>query len=125
MIKLADTARDEVQYNWALYLLNQFNNDYIAAQDHNQLFHYVWLMILIGIVGWKEPKKGIFLNTNLNFRGARYVNLWATVDAAKQDTNNTVFYYYYDQLCKAISSSPRVIREVTDTYGKIIRFIAD
>ena len=33
-----------------------------------------------------------------------------------------VFYYYYDQLCKAISSSLRITREVIDTYGKIMHF---
>ena len=36
-----------------------------------------------------------------------------------------VFYYYYDQLCKAINSSPCVTQEVTDAYGKIINFVAD
>ena len=36
-----------------------------------------------------------------------------------------VFYYYYDQLCKAINNSPHVTCEVTDTYGKIVHFVAD
>ena len=36
-----------------------------------------------------------------------------------------VFYYYYDQLCKTINSSPRVTREVTDMYGKMIHFAVD
>ena len=36
-----------------------------------------------------------------------------------------MFYYYHDQLCKAISSSPRVTCKVTNKYGKIIKFIAD
>jgi hypothetical protein len=36
-----------------------------------------------------------------------------------------VFYYYYDQLCKAISISPHVTCEVIDTYGKIMCFAAD
>ena len=36
-----------------------------------------------------------------------------------------VFYYYYNQLCKAINSSPHVTRKVTDAYGKIICFIAN
>ena len=36
-----------------------------------------------------------------------------------------MFYYYYDQLCKAINSSPCVTREVIDAYGKIIHFVAD
>ena len=46
------------------------------------------------------------------------MNLWATTDSTRQEANSTVFYYYYDQLCKAINSIPHVIREVTDTYGK-------
>ena len=108
-----------------MYLLNKFNEDYRATQDQNQPFHYAWLLILIGFVGWKEPKQGLFLNTNLSFQGAFFVNLWVTSDAKKQDTNNMVFYYYYDKLCKAINISPRVTREVTDTYGKIMRFAAD
>ena len=36
-----------------------------------------------------------------------------------------VFYYYYDQLCKAINSSPCVTCEVTNAYGKIVRFVVD
>ena len=36
-----------------------------------------------------------------------------------------VFYYYYDQLCTAINSSQHVTREVTNAYGKIVRFVAD
>ena len=50
-IELADTTRDGVQYNWALYLLNQFNDDCIAVEDHNQPFHYAWLLILIRFIG--------------------------------------------------------------------------
>ena len=83
MIELADIARDGLQYNWALYLLNQFIEDCIATQDQNQPFHYAWLLILIGFVGWKEPNQGIFLNTNLNYRGARYANLWETTDSVR------------------------------------------
>ena len=36
-----------------------------------------------------------------------------------------VFYYYYDQLCKAINSSPCITYEVTDTYGKVMCFATD
>ena len=36
-----------------------------------------------------------------------------------------VFYYYYNQLCKAINSSPHVTCKVTNTYGKIVHFIVD
>ena len=43
----------------------------------------------------------------------------------RQEANNTVFYYYYNQLSKAINSSPCVTHEVTDTYGRIIHFVVD
>ena len=49
----------------------------------------------------------------------------ADIKCQETDTNNMVFYYYYDQLCKAISISLRVTCEVTDTYGKIMHFAAD
>ena len=124
-IELVNTARDGVQYNWSFYLLNQFNEDCRVAQDQNQPFHYARLLILIGFVGWKEPKQGLFLNTYLNFRGAHFANLWVTLDAEKHDANNMAFYYYYDQLCKAISISLHVTCEVPNTYGKIMRFAAD
>ena len=48
-----------------------------------------------------------------------------TLDAEKHDANNMAFYYYYDQLCKAISISLHVTCEVPNTYGKIMRFAAD
>ena len=124
-IELADATRDGVQYNWSLYLLNQYNKDCRVAQDQNQPFHYAWLLILIGFIGWKEPKQGLFLSTILNFKGDHFANLWATSHAEKQDANNVVFYYYYEQLYKAIRISPRVTREVTDMYGKIMCLAVD
>ena len=36
-----------------------------------------------------------------------------------------MFYYYYNQLCKVINSSPHVTSKVTNAYGKIIRFVVD
>ena len=36
-----------------------------------------------------------------------------------------VFYYYYDELRKAINSSLWVTHKVTDEYGKIAHFVID
>ena len=65
------------------------------------------------------------LSTSLSFKGARFRNLWATTYAEKKDANNMVFYFYYEQLCKAIRISLHVTHEVTNIYGKIMRFVAD
>ena len=94
-------------------------------QDQNKPFHYAWLLILIEFIGWKEQKQGLFLNTNMSFRGARFVNLWVMLDIEKQDANNMVLYYYCDQLCKAINISPCVTHVVTDIYVKIMCFVVD
>ena len=53
------------------------------------------------------------------------MNLWVTYHAAKHDANNMVLYYYYDQLCKAISISLSITREVTDTYSRVMHFAVD
>jgi hypothetical protein len=41
---------------WAPYLLNFFLGDCKDAQDLGTKFHYSWLLMLITIMGWKEPK---------------------------------------------------------------------
>lgn len=53
------------------------------------------------------------------------MNLWAMSNAEKHEVNNMVFYYYYDQLCKAIKISLRVTHEVMDIYWKIMHFAVD
>jgi hypothetical protein len=42
--------------SWSPYLLNLFLDDYKDAQDIGTEFHYAWLIILIALVGWGEPK---------------------------------------------------------------------
>ena len=108
-----------------MYLLNQFSEDCRAAKDQNHPFHYAWLLILIGFVGWKEPKQRLFFSTNLSFRGAHFADLWVTSDAEKHDANKMVFYYYYDQLCKAINISSHVTHEVMELDEKIMCLAVD
>jgi hypothetical protein len=49
--------------NWATFLVNQFLIDCIEAQEKGMEFHYAWLLILIALVGWKEPGDYQFLKT--------------------------------------------------------------
>jgi len=41
--------------NWATLLFNTFLTDSIKAQEKGTKFHYDWILILIALVGWKEP----------------------------------------------------------------------
>jgi len=42
--------------SWDPYLLNLILGDCKDAQDLGSKFHYPWLIILIALVGWGEPK---------------------------------------------------------------------
>ena len=79
-IDLATQAKEGQQYNWCMYLLNQFMEDCTAAQEHNQPFHYSWLLVLMAFIMWKEPKHTQLLPVRRNYRGVRYANLWANID---------------------------------------------
>jgi hypothetical protein len=46
--------------SWAPYLLNLFLEDCKDVQDLGTKFHYSWLLILIALIGWKEPKYSFF-----------------------------------------------------------------
>lgn len=52
-IDLTTQAKEGKQYNWCLYLLNQFMEDCTIAHEHNQPFHYSWLLILMAFIMWK------------------------------------------------------------------------
>jgi hypothetical protein len=51
--------------NWAPYLLNLFLDDCKDVQDLGTKFHYSWLLILIALIGWKEPNY-LFFSTRPN-----------------------------------------------------------
>jgi hypothetical protein len=47
--------------SWGPYLLNYFLDYCKDTQDWGFEFHYSWLLILIALVGWKEPTYSMFL----------------------------------------------------------------
>jgi hypothetical protein len=65
-----------VMFSWAPYLLNQFLVDCRDAQDNGTEFHYSWLIILIALAGWQEPKFSSFLDRKGKCYAARYESLW-------------------------------------------------
>jgi hypothetical protein len=46
--------------SWAPYILKLFLDDYKYVQDLGIYFHYSWLLILIVLVGWREPPYSYF-----------------------------------------------------------------
>ena len=64
--------------NWDLFFLNQLMEEIILVQEGIIPFPYSWLLILIALVGWMEPKycKGIDIEAVNISRGAWYKNIW-------------------------------------------------
>jgi hypothetical protein len=60
VITIATQCADGTTLSWALYLLNLFLEDCKDAQDLGTKFHYSWLLILIALIEWKEPKYSFF-----------------------------------------------------------------
>jgi hypothetical protein len=56
--------------SWAPYLLNLFLDDCKDAHDLRKKFHYSWLLILIVLIGWKEPKYSFFSIRPIPYHGA-------------------------------------------------------
>jgi hypothetical protein len=59
----------------APYLLNLFLDNCKDVQDLGIEFHYSWLLILIAMIVWKEPKYSFFSIRPTPFHGARYLSL--------------------------------------------------
>ena len=39
--------------NWMKFLLNEFREDFLEAQEKGNPFHFTWLLFWIDFVGWK------------------------------------------------------------------------
>jgi hypothetical protein len=66
---------------WATFLVNQLLMDSREAQDKGKLFHYAWLLILITLLSWREPKYTQFLGVAKKpCLATIYVNLWNTTN---------------------------------------------
>lgn len=56
VVSLAAQCSQGVQLNWEKYLCHEFLEDFCEAQEDGKLFHYVWLLLLIALVGWNMPE---------------------------------------------------------------------
>jgi hypothetical protein len=72
------------------YLLNQVLVDYMDVQDNGIQFHYSWLLIVISLVGWNEPRFLMFVGKGKCYT-MRYENLWKDKDNKNQQANNVIF----------------------------------
>ena len=59
-------------------LVNLFLDDSKDEQDLGTNFHYLWLIILVALVGWRHPKFNMFFQRIGNCCIAQYATFWHT-----------------------------------------------
>jgi hypothetical protein len=97
--------------SWAPYLLNLFLDDCKDTQDLGKKFHYSWILILISLIGWKEPKYSFFSTRPNPCHGARYLLLGSPLDPKNRKENAAIFEGYLSDLQDIIANTWRVTQE--------------
>jgi hypothetical protein len=77
--------------SWAPYLLNSFLEDCKDTQDWGSEFHYSWLLILIGLMGWKEPVYSTYLERPGKCGATCYTSLRNNTDPKRKKINMDTF----------------------------------
>ena len=57
IVTIAANYAEGYTYNWADYIAKEFLEDVLDAQERGRPFHYSWLLVLIALVGWREPQE--------------------------------------------------------------------
>jgi hypothetical protein len=71
--------------SWAPYLLNSFLEDCKDTQDWGSEFHYSWLLILISLIGWKEPAYRKYCERMGQCGTTRYISLRNNADPEEEE----------------------------------------
>ena len=81
VIRIAMNCIEGYSYNWVDYIVKEFLEDAQNAQEKGRPFHYSRLLVLIALVGWREPIETQFPDAPKNTSGAaRYASLWVSQD---------------------------------------------
>jgi hypothetical protein len=60
VVAVAAQCVEGTTVSWVPYLLHLFLDECKDAQDLGTKFHYSWILMLIAIMGWKEPNYTFF-----------------------------------------------------------------
>jgi hypothetical protein len=98
--------------SWAPYLLNSFLEDCKDAQYWGSMFHYLWLLILIALMGWKEPTYNLFLPRMGKCGTTRYTSLRSTTNPKKKKLNSDIFMLYLTKIHNRLANTWRIPIEI-------------
>ena len=99
------------------YLLNSFLEDCKDTQDWGSKFHYSWLLILIGIVGWKEPVYSKYLEIPRKCGTTFYVSLCSSAYPKRKNTNTDIFVRYFAEMQDLIADTWRITPQTVQYFG--------
>jgi hypothetical protein len=124
VVAAATQCTNGTMLSWAPYLLNLFLDDCKDAQDLGTYFHYSWLLILIALVGWREPPYSYFCDRIGHCHTTRYTSMGSTSDPKRRSGNASTFAWYFNDIQESITNTWRITPEVVAQYQGIANFRA-
>ena len=97
--------------------MNQLLEDAFAAQTERP-FSDSWILILIALVAWMEPKdyQPMVVEAVKVFHGSHYQNLWWVEEPSRQIDCAIHFWIYREALQAVVVAVPRVSPYATAKY---------
>jgi hypothetical protein len=92
--------------------------------DLGYKFHYSWLIILISLVGWGEPKYNAFYQRIGKSRATKYTTLWYTSDPKKRKEISIIFSMLFDEMQEKLANTWRIPPKVVKEHQIIDKFQA-
>ena len=85
IVSIAANCVEGYSYKWAKYIAKEFLEYVHDAQEKGRPFHYSWLIVIIALVGWREPTEAQFVDVPPEMpRAASYASLWVSQDKSLQ-----------------------------------------
>ena len=125
IVSIAANCAKGYSYKWAEYIAREFLEDVCDAQEKGRPFHYSWLLVLIVLVGWREPTEEQFVDVPPEIPAtARYASLWVSQDKALQQMMNYVFTFYAMNISYEILKMSWLSNELFSQYAGVANFKA-
>ena len=111
--------------NWSLLLLKQLTKYVMLVQQGKRSFTYSWLLILIALVAWMEPRdyQGMDVEITQVCKGTRYQNLWYLNERDQLKYYAIQFWVYWDALRVVAEKVLCLSKEVVTKYRRVLRFV--
>jgi hypothetical protein len=105
------------------YLLNSFLEDCKDTQYWGSEFHYSWLLILISLIGWKEPVYNKYIERPGKCGTAKYISLCSNADPKRKKVNTYIFARYFIEMQDLIANTWRITPEIFQEFGQVSNFM--